>query len=113
MEFLSGQYPRDGGPDAGAYQRAADARRPVPGGDRFRSVGGGRSAFLRRRRGVAPLRLGDDLARDTAEALASALGDGRYIMLPGSHGTAIATPQFESAITDFLKGGQPASGTSA
>ncbi len=51
---------------------------------------------------------------DTAEALASALGNGRYVMLPGNHGTAIATPQFETAITGFLEGqrgqrGQPAS----
>ncbi len=28
-------------------------------------------------------------------------------MLPGNHGTAMTTPQFESAITDFLDGGQP------
>jgi len=55
----------------------------------------------------------EDGHNDTAEALASALGNGRYIMLPGNHGTAIATPQFETAITDFLNGGQPASGTSA
>jgi pimeloyl-ACP methyl ester carboxylesterase len=46
---------------------------------------------------------------DTAEALANALGNGRYVMVPGNHGTAIAAPQFENAITDFLKGGQPAS----
>jgi pimeloyl-ACP methyl ester carboxylesterase len=50
---------------------------------------------------------------DTAEALANALGDGRYVMVPGNHGTAIAAPEFEAAVTDFLKGGQPASGTSA
>lgn len=46
---------------------------------------------------------------DTAEALARALACGRYVMLPGDHGTAIAAPQFESAVTDFLKAGQPAS----
>ena len=51
----------------------------------------------------------EDGHNDTAEALANALGNGRYVMLPGNHGTAIATPQFEDAITDFLKGGQPAS----
>jgi hypothetical protein len=28
-------------------------------------------------------------------------------MLPGNHGTAIATPQFETAITDFLGSNQP------
>jgi pimeloyl-ACP methyl ester carboxylesterase len=47
----------------------------------------------------------DDGHNDTAEALASALGNGQYIMLPGNHGTAIATPQFESAIISFLKSG--------
>lgn len=51
----------------------------------------------------------EDGHNDTAEALANALGNGRYVMLPGNHGTAIGTPQFEDAITDFLKGGQPAS----
>ena len=47
---------------------------------------------------------------DTAEALARALGNGRYVMLPGNHGTAIATPQFEAAVTSFLDGqrSQPA-----
>ena len=49
----------------------------------------------------------EDGHNDTAEALASALGNGRYIMLPGNHGTAIATPQFETAITDFLGSSQP------
>jgi pimeloyl-ACP methyl ester carboxylesterase len=38
----------------------------------------------------------------TAEALAGALANGRYIMLPGDHFTAISTPQFETAVTDFL-----------
>ena len=51
----------------------------------------------------------DDGHNDTAEALASALGNGRYIMLPGNHGTAIATPQFGSAVTGFLESGPPAS----
>jgi pimeloyl-ACP methyl ester carboxylesterase len=45
----------------------------------------------------------DDGHNDTAEALASALANARYVMLPGNHGTAIATPQFESAITGFLR----------
>jgi pimeloyl-ACP methyl ester carboxylesterase len=51
----------------------------------------------------------EDGHNDTAEALANALGNGRYVMLPGNHGTAIGTPQFETAITDFLKGSQPGS----
>jgi pimeloyl-ACP methyl ester carboxylesterase len=50
----------------------------------------------------------DDGHNDTAEALASALPNGRYIMLPGHHGTAMTTPEFESAIADFLTSGQPA-----
>ena len=49
----------------------------------------------------------EDGHNDTAEALARALGNGRYVMLPGNHGTAIATPQFETAFTGFLDG-QPA-----
>lgn len=36
----------------------------------------------------------------TAEALASP----RYLMLPGDHGTAMTTPQFETAMTGFLQG---------
>ncbi len=47
----------------------------------------------------------EDGHNDTAEALA----DGRYIMLPGNHGTAIAAPQFEIAVNDFLEGGRAAS----
>jgi pimeloyl-ACP methyl ester carboxylesterase len=43
---------------------------------------------------------------DTAEALANALGNGRYVMLPGNHGTALTTPEFEAAVTDFLRGGE-------
>jgi pimeloyl-ACP methyl ester carboxylesterase len=50
----------------------------------------------------------DDGHNDTAEALATALACGRYIKLPGNHGTAMATPQFVSAITGFLASGQPA-----
>ena len=41
----------------------------------------------------------------TAEALAGALAHGRYVELPGTHGTAITTPQFETAVTGFLEGG--------
>ncbi len=44
----------------------------------------------------------EDGHNDTAEALANALGNGRYVMLPGNHGTIIGTPQFEDAVTDFL-----------
>jgi pimeloyl-ACP methyl ester carboxylesterase len=51
----------------------------------------------------------DDGHNDTAEALANALGDGRYVMVPGNHGTAIAAPQFEDAVADFLKDGRPGS----
>ena len=40
----------------------------------------------------------------TAGALADALPNGQYIELPGDHGTAIATPQFEAAIVSFLDG---------
>ena len=49
----------------------------------------------------------EDGHNDTAEALANALVNGRYVMLPGNHVTAIGTPQFEDAISGFLKGGQP------
>jgi pimeloyl-ACP methyl ester carboxylesterase len=42
---------------------------------------------------------------DTAEALAEALVNGRYMMLPGDHVTAMTSPLFESAIADFLDGG--------
>ena len=40
----------------------------------------------------------------TARALADALPNGQYIELPGDHGTAITTAQFEAAITSFLDG---------
>ncbi len=40
----------------------------------------------------------------TARALADALPHGRYLELPGDHGTAITTPQFEAAIIGFLDG---------
>jgi len=45
----------------------------------------------------------------TAEALASALGNGQYLELPGDHGTAITTPQFEAAMAGFLQGSGTAS----
>jgi len=50
----------------------------------------------------------EDGHNTSAEALASALANGRYIELPGHHGTAPTTPQFETAMTDFLEGGRPA-----
>ncbi len=40
----------------------------------------------------------------SAEALAAALPNGRYVEVPGSHMSAVATPEFRSAITDFLSG---------
>jgi pimeloyl-ACP methyl ester carboxylesterase len=40
----------------------------------------------------------------TAEALASALPNGRYTMVPGSHTGAMSTPELLTAITDFLDG---------
>ena len=46
----------------------------------------------------------------TARALADALPHGRYVELPGDHGTAVRAPQFEAAITGFLDG--PAAGPS-
>jgi len=39
---------------------------------------------------------------ETAEALAHALADGHYLMLPGDHGTAFHAPEFETAVTGFL-----------
>jgi pimeloyl-ACP methyl ester carboxylesterase len=44
----------------------------------------------------------DDGHNESAAALASALANGRYVELPGDHGTAMTTPQFEAAIIDFL-----------
>ena len=41
----------------------------------------------------------------TAGALARALAHGQYAELPGTHGTAMTTPQFETAITGFLERG--------
>jgi pimeloyl-ACP methyl ester carboxylesterase len=45
----------------------------------------------------------------SAGALASALADGRYLEVPGNHVTAITTPQFGAAVTDFLDGRNAAS----
>jgi len=44
----------------------------------------------------------------TAEALASALGAGEYVMLPGSHYSAVHTPEFETAVVAFLQRGSVA-----
>jgi pimeloyl-ACP methyl ester carboxylesterase len=39
---------------------------------------------------------------DTAQALADALPNGRYVMVPGDHVTATRAPQYLAAITEFL-----------
>lgn len=39
----------------------------------------------------------------TAQALADALPNGRYVTLPGSHYTASRTPQFQNEVADFLE----------
>jgi len=36
------------------------------------------------------------------------LANGRNITLPGNHGTAVHTPEFEAAVTSFLDGGSAA-----
>jgi len=48
----------------------------------------------------------DDGHNRTAEALAAAMPNGRYLMVPGDHGTAAQSPQFETAIADFLAAGR-------
>jgi pimeloyl-ACP methyl ester carboxylesterase len=53
----------------------------------------------------------EDGHNDSAEALADALAAGQYIALPGDHGTAVHTPQFEAAIISFLEGGSAVGGT--
>jgi pimeloyl-ACP methyl ester carboxylesterase len=45
-----------------------------------------------------------DRHNETAQALADALPHGKYRELPGSHGSAMASPEFESALTGFLEG---------
>lgn len=50
---------------------------------------------------------------DTAAALASALPNGRYIMLPGNHFTAATAPEFEAAVAGFLAEGRDAAGRPA
>jgi pimeloyl-ACP methyl ester carboxylesterase len=44
----------------------------------------------------------EDGHNSSAEALASALPNGRYTMVPGSHASAMSTPELLTAITDFL-----------
>jgi pimeloyl-ACP methyl ester carboxylesterase len=47
----------------------------------------------------------EDGHNESAGALANALADGQYVVLPGDQGTAFHTPQFEAAIISFLKDG--------
>ena len=44
------------------------------------------------------------------QLMATALGDGHYLELPGDHFTALTTPEFETAMAGFLAGSSPASG---
>jgi pimeloyl-ACP methyl ester carboxylesterase len=55
----------------------------------------------------------EDGHNDTAEALASALPHGRYVMLPGNHFNAITTPLFETSVIGFLEEGKSAASPSA
>lgn len=48
----------------------------------------------------------DDGHNDTAAALASALPNGRYVMLPGNHFTAAIGSEFDAAVGSFLAEGQ-------
>jgi len=50
----------------------------------------------------------DDGHDTTAQALASALGNGRYVGLPGNHFSAVRTPEFETAVISFLDAAEPA-----
>jgi pimeloyl-ACP methyl ester carboxylesterase len=47
----------------------------------------------------------EDGHNSTAAALAAALPNGRYIMLPSDHGTAMSTPLFETSVAEFLAEG--------
>jgi pimeloyl-ACP methyl ester carboxylesterase len=49
----------------------------------------------------------EDERHDSAEALAAALAHGRYAAVPGDHESAIRTPEFTVAITDFLGAATP------
>lgn len=44
----------------------------------------------------------DDVAHASAEALAEALPNGRYVELPGNHMSAVTKPELAVAIADFL-----------
>lgn len=46
----------------------------------------------------------EDRHNATAEALAEALPNGRYTQLPGTHFTAMTSPDFEQALSGFLAG---------
>jgi hypothetical protein len=47
----------------------------------------------------------DDQDNGSAEALADAMPNGRYIALPGNHMSAVTRPELGQAILDFLKAG--------
>jgi pimeloyl-ACP methyl ester carboxylesterase len=53
----------------------------------------------------------EDGHNESAGALANALADGQYVVLPGDHGTAFHTPQFAAAIISFLENGTTVGGT--
>jgi pimeloyl-ACP methyl ester carboxylesterase len=46
----------------------------------------------------------EDHDNGSAEALAAALPDGRYAVLPGNHMSAVTKPELGAAIADFLDG---------
>lgn len=46
----------------------------------------------------------DDDDNGSAEALAAALPDGRYVVVPGNHMSAVAKPELGANIADFLVG---------
>jgi pimeloyl-ACP methyl ester carboxylesterase len=46
--------------------------------------------------------IGDRDERSDADELAALLPNGRYVTLPGDHGSSITAPEFAAAITDFL-----------
>lgn len=53
----------------------------------------------------------EDGHNESAAGLASALADGQFVVLPGDHGTAFHTPQFEAAIISFLEDRTTVGGT--
>ncbi len=46
----------------------------------------------------------EDQDNGSAEALAAALPDGKYVSVPGNHMSAVAKPELGAAIVDFLAG---------